>query len=64
MSFALKPSSQSSKNLKNREYYNIMLSALNSYDFPILGFLPLLRFLRQPDSHLSEESPTARDIYL
>ena len=32
------------------------------YDFPILGFLQLLRFLGQPDSHLSEESPTG--IYL
>ena len=35
-----------------------------SYDFPILGFLRRLRFLGQPGSHSSEESPTARGIYL
>ena len=36
----------------------------NTYDFPILGFLQLLRFLGQPCSHLLEESLTAPDIYL
>ena len=36
----------------------------DAYDFPILGFLRLLRFLGQPGSHSSEESPTACGIYL
>ena len=36
----------------------------HSYDLPILGFLRLLRFLGQPGSHSSEESPTSRGIYL
>ena len=36
----------------------------NSYDFPTLGFLRLLRFLGQAGLHSSGESPTARGIYL
>ena len=35
----------------------------DSYDFPILGFLQLFRFLGQP-AHSSEESPIASGIYL
>ena len=36
----------------------------DSYEFPTLGFLQLLRFLGQLGSHSSEESQTARGIYL
>ena len=35
----------------------------DSYDFSILEFLQLLRFLGQPGSHQLEESPSARGIY-
>ena len=31
----------------------------DSYDFPTLGFLRLLRFLGQPGSHSSQKSPTS-----
>ena len=40
-------------------WFPLVLGIGDPYDFPTLGLLPLLRFLGQPCSHLSEESPTA-----
>ena len=59
------PVSGNRKNFYDSAWFPLVLRIVrigDSYDFPTLGFLGLLRFLGQPCSHLSEESATAPDI--